>query len=84
MENIWSSIVEFITDGSVRFDGFFTYYTFVVRFVLPVLALIVLVRCVRSLFNEEYEPEEWGRLTLPNGSYVTLYHWENTIGRAKY
>lgn len=63
--------------------GFFSYITFVIRFVLPVLAVIILVRCARSLLAEKTEDETWGFLSLPNGARLELKHWENIIGRAK-
>jgi len=54
-----------------------------IRFILPVLAIIIIVRCFRSLFREKSESEIWAQLRLPNGSIVDLNFWENTIGRAK-
>ena len=59
------------------------YYTFVVRLILPALAILVLVRCVKSFFAEKHESEVWGYLSLPNGGRIDLHHWENIIGRAK-
>ncbi len=55
-----------------------------IRYLLPVLALWMLERCVRSMFSERYEPETWAYLGLPDGSSVPLRHWENTIGRSRY
>ena len=63
--------------------GSYPYFTAVIRYLLPVLALIVVVRCAKSLLRERFEPEEWGILTMAGGVKYTLYHWENTIGRAK-
>lgn len=70
-------------DAADTMGGFFPYITFLSRFLLPALALVVLVRCIRSLLRETYEPEIWGYLSLPNATRVALYHWENIIGRAK-
>lgn len=64
-------------------NDYFTYFTMLIRFLLPLLSAIILFRCVRSLLREKYEGEEWGYLSLPNGSRITLNHWENIIGRAK-
>ena len=61
----------------------FLYFTFIIRFMLPFLAAIILSRCIRSLLSEKYESEEWGYLSLPNGARIGLSHWENIIGRAK-
>ena len=84
MDNILTAVSEYLNSMFADVSGFGSFYSFTVRLALPLLALIVVLRCVFSLFSEHFEPEEWGRLTLPNGSYVTLYHWENTIGRSKH
>ena len=64
-------------------DSAFTYVTMIIRFILPALAIIIVTRCVRSLLREKSEEENWGFLSLPNGSRIYLKHWENVIGRAK-
>lgn len=62
---------------------FFSYITFIIRFILPILAVIILVRCAKSFLAEKTENETWGYLSLPNGAKLELNHWENVIGRAK-
>jgi len=57
-------------------------YIFISRFILPLLAVVIIFRALKSLLRESYEPEIWAYLSLPNGSRMALYHWENTIGRA--
>ena len=61
----------------------FEYVTLIIRIILPLLAILILARCITSLLSEKYEGEEWGYLSLPNGSRINLAHWENIIGRAK-
>jgi cell division protein FtsW len=63
--------------------GIFSYFTLIIRFLLPVLALVILYRCFRSLLREKHEAEEWGYLSLPNGARISLTHWENIVGRSK-
>ena len=63
--------------------GAFPYITMVIRFLLPVLALIIVIRCARSLLREKLQAEEWGYLSLPNGAKIPLNHWENIIGRSR-
>ncbi len=63
--------------------GFFSYFTFVIRLILPVLAILIVYRSVKSLLTGEDDYEEWGYLSLPNGSKILLNHWENIIGRSK-
>ena len=51
------------------------------RFLLILLSLLILVRCLRSLLSEKYESEIWGHLSCQGESYP-LTHWENLIGRS--
>lgn len=53
------------------------------RFLVPMLAVLILVRCVRSMLSEHYEPETWGYLYLPGEIMIPLRHWECIIGRAR-
>ena len=55
----------------------------VARFLLPILALVVLFRCVRSMLSGRADPETWGYLVTPQGEVHPLQHWECIIGRAK-
>ena len=56
---------------------------FITRFILPVLAIWVICRCLRSMLSEKYEPETWGHLIFPDTSAAPLPHWECLIGRSK-
>lgn len=58
------------------------WYTAVVRWILPVLALLILARAIRSLLRVPHTPEIWGQLSLPNGAPIQLTHWENILGRS--
>jgi len=58
------------------------WYTTVVRFLFPVLALLILAGSIRSLLTVPHLPEVWAYLSLPNGANVPLMHWENILGRA--
>ena len=57
------------------------WFTSAVRFVFPVLALLILIRTIRSLLTVPCLPEVWAYLTLPNGAQEPLTHWENILGR---
>lgn len=59
------------------------WYTAFVRFLFPVLAVMILWRAVRSLLRIPHTPETWGQLSMPNGTPLLLTHWENIIGRGK-
>lgn len=60
---------------------FLSYMLSASKFVLILLSVSIIVRCIRSMLSEHYEPEVWaymrlGRETLP------VNHWENIIGRS--
>ncbi len=63
--------------------AFCTWYTAFVRFLFPVLAVLILLRAVRSLLRISHTPETWAQLSLPNGAPIPLTHWENIIGRGR-
>lgn len=58
------------------------WYTTAVRFVFPLLALMILVGAIRSLWKVKHPDEVWGYLGMANGIRLPLTHWENIIGRA--
>lgn len=57
--------------------------TTVLRYVFPVLAIIILARCAISLLRFRKEPEIWGHIAFEDGSRLPVTHWENTIGRTR-
>ena len=61
---------------------FFSYTITASKAILVLLSFAIMVRCVRSMLREKYDPEVWaylryGRERLP------IQHWEVVIGRAK-
>ena len=52
------------------------------RYLLPLLAVVVVVRCSISLLRGKSEPETWAWLGLGDGVRLPVHHWENTIGRS--
>ena len=66
--------------GSTQFSNL---YCTVVRILLRVLALLILLRCAKSLLTFRKEPEIWAWLCLPDGNQLPITHWENVIGRHK-
>jgi len=61
------------------------YYVFIgaLRWIAPVLAAILLFRCVIPLISFRREPEIWAWLCLSDGTKLPITHWENVIGRSK-
>ena len=56
-------------------------YLAVLRYVAPILAILLLWRCCKPLLTFRQEPEIWGFLCLPDGKRQPVTHWESIIGR---
>lgn len=54
-----------------------------VRYVFALLALVILLRCGRSLLRFRREPEVWAWLAGPTGDKIPIMHWESLIGRGR-
>ena len=63
--------------------GFAAVYSDILRYILPLAALLILWRCGRSLLAFRREPEVWAWLTSPSGDRIPVTHWESLVGRAK-
>lgn len=83
MTNALQTALDAITALAADYPLFGVWYTTVIRFVLPVLALLILLTVIRSLLAVQHMPETWAYLSLPSGERIPLSHWENIIGRAK-
>lgn len=62
-------------------EDFIAYMLTASKIALILLSLGIMLRCVRSMLRERYEPETWayirsGKSTLP------VNHWENLLGSA--
>lgn len=55
----------------------------VLRYVFPLLGLLIVARCARSLLLFEKEPEVWAWLKGPGNTRLAVTHWETILGRAK-
>ena len=58
-------------------------YVGFLRLALPVLAVLLLLRCTLPLLTFRREPEIWAWLNMADGTQVPITHWENVIGRSK-
>lgn len=63
--------------------GFAAVYSGILRYILPLAALLILWRCGRSLLAFRREPEVWAWLASPSGDRIPVTHWESLVGRAK-
>ena len=60
-----------------------SYVSMAIRFILPILAIVIVTRCFKSLLRKKNRKERWGSLSLSNGMHIILNHWENVIGRSR-
>ena len=76
LETFLIDLVQDMTDLYVKV------YLSVLRYAAPLLAGLLLWRCLRPLMTFRREPEIWGWLCYPSGERIPLTHWENIIGRS--
>lgn len=64
-------------------DVYSNVYFGLLRYIAPILAAIILFRCIKPLLTFRREPEIWAWLCLTDGKKLPITHWENVIGRSK-
>ncbi len=62
---------------------YYNVYIGVLRYLMPALVLILVLRCAKPLLWFRREPEIWAWLCLPGGKKLPITHWETVIGRSK-
>ena len=60
-----------------------TEYIGFLRYCVPVLTALLLLRCALPLLTFRREPEIWAWLNMPDGNQIPITHWETVIGRSK-
>lgn len=63
-------------------DTFLSYSLTATKYVLIILSVAILVRCLRSMLSEKYEPEVWAYIRLGR-ELLPVTHWENILGRSR-
>ena len=58
-------------------------YRAAMRYILPMLLILLLIRCIRPLLTFRREPEIWAWLCMSGNKKIPITHWENVIGRSK-
>ena len=58
-------------------------YGGILRFVFPILSILILGRCAKALLTFQREPEYWAYVVLPGGDRLPVTHWETLLGRGK-
>ena len=66
--NALQAALDGFTGFAASFPLFGVWYTTVIRFVLPVLALLILLTAIRSLIAVRHLPETWAYISLPTGN----------------
>lgn len=74
-----TEIGEFFSQFEVALD----IYTMILHWLLPVMSIVICLRCFLPLLTGEKQNRVWGNLGLHDGSIIPLTHWENSIGRNK-
>lgn len=64
-------------------DIYIDVFTAIMRWAVPILSALLLLRCIIPLVSFRREPEIWGWLCMTNGKKLPITHWENVIGRSK-
>lgn len=59
-----------------------TFLTTTMSYLLPVFALLIIVRCMRSMLKGKVATEIWGYIHTEDG-VLLINHWENLIGRGR-
>ena len=67
--------MESVTQGAALYLGF-------LRYTVPVLAVLLLLRCFLPLLTFKRQPEIWAWLRTADGKRIPVTHWENVIGRS--
>ncbi len=63
-------------------SGAYSVYVGLLRYAAPLLAFVILFRCIRPLLSFRREPEIWAWLCLSEEKKLAITHWENVIGRS--
>ncbi len=74
---------EFFSVFATAQDALSTEYIAFLRYAVPVLTALLLLRCALPLLTFRREPEIWAWLNMPDGTQVPIIHWETVIGRSK-
>lgn len=54
-----------------------------IKYILPVLSALLLLRCLFSMLSHKTEPELWAMIVGTNGEKFPVLHWECIIGKSR-
>ena len=72
--------MEMVNNVVLTLEAWFGSYVGFLRYAIPALSALLLLRCILPLLTFRREPEIWGWLNLEDGSQIPITHWENVIG----
>ena len=52
------------------------------KYIMIIMSVLILFRCIRSMLSERIEPEVWAYIKLDD-DIIPVFHWENLIGRSR-
>lgn len=52
------------------------------KYLMMILSLVIVIRCLRSMLSGRYDPELWGYMRVGN-ERIPISHWENLIDRSR-
>ncbi len=78
VQTVWTTAMESIMNIQTAL-----LYTFIVRWIFPLLAVIIFVRLLLPLFRGGSEDKILGYLAIENNFRLPIFRWENSIGRSK-
>ncbi|MBQ7896737.1 MAG: FtsW/RodA/SpoVE family cell cycle protein [Oscillospiraceae bacterium] len=52
------------------------------KYVMIIMSVLIIVRCIRSMLSERIEPEVWAYFRLDD-ELIPVCHWENLVGRSR-
>ncbi|MDD2190079.1 MAG: FtsW/RodA/SpoVE family cell cycle protein [Eubacteriales bacterium] len=79
MENVGATIGIYMSNPLELAE----FYTLIVRWIFPVLSVLILFRCILPLLRDGGPNHIWGFLETKEGYRIPLKHWENSIGRSR-
>ncbi len=87
LKQIWDSCINSIADISATMEFMnlelpSAIFTLIIRWILPLLAIIILWRCILPLLQVRKQKAVWGYLYSRGGAKTPIKHWENSIGRS--
>lgn len=62
---------------------FLEYAITIAQYGIFLLSVAIIVRCIRSMLSERYEPEVWAYISRKKELYP-ICHWENLVGRSPF